>query len=210
MSKLIHTPVKDIWANLASLFSRKDFSGEIIFRDDDINFLTDLDQFKRVDSLFKFYGVPHTIAIIAKDIEKSPDLVAYIKANSHIKVELHAWQHVDFTKIGERELEEHFNLAVKKIEEIFGKKPTTWYPPWNKTNSFVNAIAEKCGLIASWKQTSLMYFVKQNSLVYTLKNKLQNTGRLDFNVINFHYWADSDLMFLDPALEYYAHSSLHR
>ena len=206
MKKVIHQSIKEIFET----FFNKETYTDIIFRDDDINFLTDLDQFKRVDSLFKLYKVDHTIAVIAKDIDKNQDLVKYIKENPHIKVQLHAWQHVDFTKMDESKLTEHFTMGINKLTEVFGIKPTTWYPPWNRTNSFVNSVAIKCNLIPSWKQTSLMYYVQRNSVVYDIKNKVQNAHRLDFGVINFHYWADSDMMFLDPALENYANSRSHR
>lgn len=163
----------------------------MIFRDDDISYVTDLIRFRMVDSIFQQYQVPHTIAVITFDMYKRPDLIEYILKNPHIDVQLHCVDHKDFTLLPESELRYQFEIGIKDIQFLFEKTPTTWYPPWNRTNEQVNTIARSYGLTPSWEKISLSPYV-------------QAQGHMPgAEVINFHYWADQECQFLHPALEYY-------
>jgi peptidoglycan/xylan/chitin deacetylase (PgdA/CDA1 family) len=162
----------------------------MIFRDDDISVLTDLPEFMKVDSIFKKYGVQHTIAVIVKDIENNAELVGYIKANSHIKVQLHCWEHIKFTENHDL-LKEHFALALAKLKEVFNVTPTILYPPWNESDERVEKIARSFGLIVSTNKI-------------TLSQYLRVKGQVAEDTINFHYWHDEDAMLIDPALRIYS------
>lgn len=161
----------------------------MIFRDDDISVLTDMPEFTRVDAIFKKYGVEHTIAVIAKDIEKNAALVDYINANPHIKVQLHCWEHIKFTENTDM-LGGHLVLGIDKLKEVFNVTPTILYPPWNESDRQVMVIAHKLGLTVSNKKITLTQYIRVR-------------GQVAEDVINFHYWHDEDAMLLDPALRIY-------
>ena len=163
---------------------------KIIFRDDDINFTTDLKRFKLIDELFIKYGVDHTIAVIANGLEKSPELIEYIKSHQHIKVQGHCWDHTDSTVKDPNKLREELGMARNKVIELFGVPPVIWYPPWNKVTQ--ENIDVALGLVL---QTS---FIKVSTSQY-----VKVDGDVTEEAINFHYWADSDTMFLEPALQIY-------
>lgn len=161
---------------------------DLVWRDDDVSYLTDLAQFKKVDKIFQERNVQHTIAIIMYDIERNGELINYIKANN-IDVQLHCWSHRSMPHILD-ELQEELEKSVLRIEELFGKKPTTLYPPWNRANAPVIEIAEKIGLRVSTIKSSVSNYYK-------------NEGNIEEEVINFHYWNDGDIMFLPQALDIY-------
>lgn len=144
---------------------------KITFRDDDISRCTKVERFKEIHNLFIKYNVPHTIALICKEIEKNKELVKYIKQNN-IDVQVHAWEHFDFTTDIER-LRKELPKAVLQITKLF-KKPVTLYPPWNKSNDEVEKIAFDNKLQVSTKKISLSQYLKG----------------VKGDVINFHSWSD--------------------
>lgn len=158
------------------------------WRDDDIHYSTDLRLFAQTQELFNRYGVKHTIALIAKDIEKNPELIEYIMAND-IDVQVHCWEHVDLT-LNTDILEKHLLRCMETILSVFGKIPTTVYPPWNKTDEKVNEIASDLGLVVRADKISLSAFVRTN-------------GDVVEDTLNFHYWAPQEIILLEPALKIY-------
>src|ERR1700754_4228100 len=114
----------------------------MIWRDDDISYMTDLAKFARVQDLFDKYKVKHTIAVIAQDIYQNPDLIAFIKSHD-IDVQLHCYEHIDMTS--DPELVSNLEMGAILIERWFGKRPTTLFPPWNKADESVKMVAELLG-----------------------------------------------------------------
>lgn len=159
-----------------------------IFRDDDISHTTDLAHFKKVHDYFKEAIVMHTIALIVKDIEKNPELIDYIK-NNNIDVQVHCWQHYDLTANIEQ-FEKDLPKCIDTIEILFGERPTTLFPPWNNASEKVIDIAADHGLTVSYKKVSLDQYIRFN-------------GEVDEQVINFHYWAQQDIILIEPALSIY-------
>lgn len=142
----------------------------IIFRDDDVSNKTDLKRFKKIHALFVKYNVLHTIAVICKDLEKNKALVKYIQEQD-ISVQVHAWEHYDFTQCP---VQLSFDLpkCVELITRLF-HKPTTLYPPWNKSNYTVNRLARENGLMLSCDKISLSQYLRG----------------VKGDVINFHSWS---------------------
>lgn len=162
----------------------------MIFRDDDISCFTNMEDFKRVHELFNKYEVTHTIAVIAKDINDNQELVKYIFSQPNIDVQLHCWDHIDLTKLEEKELFDTILKGASKLTATFGKTPTILFPPWNKHNDRMDKVADGIGLTVSSRKISLSQYIKFN-------------GDVGENTINFHYWAPQEVMFLEQALSIY-------
>lgn len=163
----------------------------MIFRDDDIHFLTDCDvyqRFHKVDALFKEYGIEHHIAILCNHFEQNPGLIEYIKANKHIIPQIHGWEHIDYSsEFNKGIIRKHLELCIAKFDELGLAKPTIWYPPWNFTSEIMEFLASEYGLIVSYKKETLTDFIRKN-------------GEVTEPVINIHYWADIDTQMLGAAL----------
>src|SRR5690348_14081544 len=121
----------------------------MIWRDDDIGAAqvnragqvvqgTKVSDLIAADDLFQRYGIPHTIAVMAKGIETRPDLVELI-VDRRMQVQLHCWTHDDLTvdDIARADLER----ARDVLAEIFGFPPTVLYPPWNRSSEEVARVA---------------------------------------------------------------------
>lgn len=156
----------------------------MIWRDDDISVTTKLPPLCAVDDCFQREGMPHTIAVIAEHIETNRPLVqAILERGMH--VQLHAWIHEDLrTHAAARAA---LPLAVERLTQVFGTRPTVLYPPWNQSNAAVEAAASALGLTVSTQKVSLDQF-------------LRCKGEVSEEVINFHYWDEAELALLPDAL----------
>lgn len=157
----------------------------MIFRNDDVSCETNLQQFAAVHELFKKYNVLHTVALICKDIQKAPDLIKYINDND-IDVQVHAWEHTDFTLLSDAEIRSQFKKSIAAIKKYFKKTPTVFYPPWNKSDDRVKNIADQFGLTVSANKVSLSGYLRGAA----------------GDVINFHSWSD-ECVDLEAALKKY-------
>ncbi len=158
----------------------------MIFRDDDFSHLSQLNEFRHVHEVFAWYGQVHTIAVMAKNLERNKELIDYVKSQDNIDVQLHCWEHLDYSN-NEGYCFEHLKMGANKIEEVFGKRPTVWYPTFNRVSPVCIAHAHFLGMETSYHKRGLLSYVEKKGIV-------------DEKVLNFHYWAYSDLMFLEPAL----------
>ncbi len=162
----------------------------MIFRDDDISRFTDMKRFKTIHQVFQEHEVIHTLAIIAKDIDKATELIQYIQDNKEqFDLQLHCWEHIDYS-INESECYPHFRDSRKVFKEVFGEHPSVFYPPWNRGTKLIQTIAQNYRMTLSTEKISLSQYVRFN-------------GSVKEEVVNFHYWADHEVMMLDPALRIY-------
>lgn len=165
----------------------------ITWRDDDPALQTrgqKFDQFKAFHRVFQKYGVLHTIALITRDVEQNEPLINFIKEHrNEFDVQLHCVDHLDFTH-NHKEVEWQLKTGADDIERIFGKRPTTWFPTWNKTDDFVNSIAERLGLKVSFRKISIDQFIRCD-------------GDVVEDVVNMHFWNYGDQINLAEALKIY-------
>lgn len=171
---------------------------QIIWRDDDLGYAhtahageIEMDSerifndFVKVDQLFIKYGVKHTVAVIAKDVEKSINLIEYVKAHKHIDVQLHCWEHLHYPQHMDV-FSSHIEKGINKLTEVFGKRPTVFYPPYNDVCVEMRPICKQQGLELSYLKMDLIGYLKGRKVP----------------VINFHYWAD-ECKDLEEALKKY-------
>lgn len=150
--------------------------------------MTDLRKFKAVHDIFNDYNVTHTIAVICNKVGKNGDLIDYINAHNNFDIQIHCWDHIPMTE--NENLTDDLVNCVYKIESVFGKKPTTVYPPWNLSNQKVIDIANGLGLIVSAEKISLSAYIR-------------TLGHVKERVVNFHYWAEQESILIEPALKIY-------
>ena len=156
---------------------------ELIWRDDDISCTTLIGQLEETDAALAEYGLTHTIAVIACDLHRRPDLVEMIKA-CRMDVQLHCWTHEDMTL--NRESLHSLSQGVEMIERLFGARPTVLYPPWNRADETVVAVAAELGLRVSVEKVSLQAFIRVD-------------GDISEPVVNFHYWSETERSLLRKA-----------
>lgn len=165
----------------------------MIFRDDDIGYLTKIEDFRKVHEIFNEYGCVHTLAIITKDLWKHKELVKYITEQYEkgtVDCQVHCYTHDDFASLSELQVRYQLKESKKIIEELFGIKPTGFYPPFNSVNLKVIQIASEEGLTTSTKKVSCVYYI-------------QHKGDVMDKVINFHYHDNNESILIEPCLKIY-------
>lgn len=162
----------------------------MIFRDDDVSYLTNLEDFKKVHEIFNEYNQIHTIALLTKDIDKNLELIDYIKSQKNIDVQIHGYDHIDFVFATDEEIAKQLQISFNIITNRF-KCPSVFYPPFNSCDKRVIEIARKCGLETSYEKTSCIYYLKHNG------NVIQDT-------LNFHYHDYIESILIGPCLKLYS------
>jgi len=147
-----------------------------LFRDDDINVRTDLTFFMKVHREFIKQRKIHTCAVLFKDLADNYELFHYLVTAPYLSVELHGWEHKDYSTRSKDNIKSDFMKAISYWKENVTrryssewlknplKKITTFYPPWNKVNDDIKKVCKELGL------------------------KLDN--RKGGSVLNFHYWSE--------------------
>lgn len=167
----------------------------MIWRDDDIGAAhvtragkvvpgTRIDDLRAVDDIFQRHGVPHTIAVMAFDLDKRPDLVELIRERRML-AQLHCWRHDDLTS--DALARDDLARAVDAMAAAFGAPPTVLYPPWNRTSPEVEEAAARLGLTVSAQKISLSQWIRFR-------------GHVAETVVNFHHWHVPDAVLVEPAL----------
>lgn len=156
----------------------------MIWRDDDIGADTRIATLEAVDDLFQRFRVRHTIAVIAKGIDRRPDLLAFIRER-RMAVQLHCWSHDDLS--ADPEARDDLARAVDLLGEHL-TRPTVLYPPWNRTSQELEAAAAELGLTVSTRKISLSQYIRCD-------------GDVDCDVINFHFWYPPEFPQLEQALQ---------
>ena len=163
----------------------------MIWRDDDISRTTHLAHLLQVDDQFQLTGQTHTIACIMRDMLLRPDLITAIKGR-RMEPQLHCWTHDDLTT--DTQSLRALPMAVQAMEDLFGVRPTVLYPPWNRSNERVEAMAEELGLTVACEKLSLQAYLRAG-------------GYVQETVVNFHYWDAEESRLIGEALR--VHTEIH-
>ena len=98
-------PVKGRHVNMESLYEYGSRSG-----------------FWRLHKLFQEKKIPITVFGVSMALEKNPEVCRAIK-DANYEVAWHGGRWVDYQNIKKTEEKKHMALSIKKIKEIFGKRP---------------------------------------------------------------------------------------
>lgn len=128
-----------------------------IYRDDDINYLTCVEELKRIHAPFKKHNKPHTVAVEMYRLWENKSLIWFLLTDEHINVELHGWRHDPYHVMTEEKVYEELKYAKEYWENharrmlatdelpLF-KRITTYCACWNKTSEAVEKACQRLGL----------------------------------------------------------------
>ena len=133
----------------------------VIFRLDDIqDDWIDSGQVTLMD-LFLSKDLPLSLGLIMNDIGNDPQIVDKVREGSQtglFELALHGWNHVDYTKLGERVQESTLRLANQKMERIFGRSSDIFITPYGTFNDATLQAMTRNGL----KILSSVFFAEDN------------------------------------------------
>ncbi len=78
------------------------------------------------DVFSKKFNIPVTIFGVAMALRRNNEICSAIK-ESNFEIACHGWKWIDYQNINKSLEKKHMDLAIKTIEEIFGKRPLGWY-----------------------------------------------------------------------------------
>lgn len=101
------------------------------------------------------YGVKCTFFAVSFWVEKYPDDVKDIISRGH-EMGTHSKTHSYMSKLSKEKIVEELEYSCKKIEEVSGKKPFLFRPPYGDYNDLLIETAAELGLYAiQWDVDSL-------------------------------------------------------
>ena len=125
----------------------------ILFRDDDINFLTDAFRFKELHERFIRKRQMHTVAVIMKDLWENHALFYYLATAPYLEIGLHGWEHKDYSQCDDVECYEDLSKSLEYWQENASrmtgkpaKKIKTFFAPWNRSGKDIKRTCEDLGL----------------------------------------------------------------
>ncbi len=120
---------------------------KLIYRDDDINYLTCADELKRIHEPFARRGVVHTVAVEMFGLWENKSLWRFLNSDPLIEVGLHGWQHNMHSTMDRSTLFEEFDMSLEYWGRRGGRKEiTTYYPTWNRVSPELVMACEDAGL----------------------------------------------------------------
>ena len=149
-----------------------------------LEFKTMYEWFREADEMLEKHNYPCILAICAGGIDKELEWVEYIRCNQHrYKIELHGLYHNNYAGMGRIVGKAELSVALDKIEETFGVRPTTWYLPWGRKGAPTWG-PEVC------KELGIKYDLPTRKLdsKFWLKEFLLKGEKSPFDHVNFHYW----------------------
>ena len=102
-------PIKDRHANMESIYEYGSKRG-----------------FWRIHEIFQDKKIPITIFGVGMALERNLEVCNAIKKADY-EIASHGWRWIDYQNVSKANEKKHMLLAIKSIENIFGKRPLGWY-----------------------------------------------------------------------------------
>ena len=142
---------------------------------------------KKRCACFEKYNQPQTLAVCADGLEQYPSWVDHINNNKHrYNIQLHANVHQNYKHMTLGEVEDDLRRAIWAIEDTFGTRIETWYPPFGRKGEHEDRdeICRRLG-ITCYRQ------VGKVDAKFWLKNPDKSPH------INFHYWTRNQVKIVE-------------
>lgn len=150
----------------------------MIYRDDDINLVTNVDEFAAFHAAFVEARIPHTLGMTCHMMGENHAVNNYIKGSRLFDIQVHGWTHRDYSKCSEDETYRDLMQCVEFIQWKFGQTPRYFYPPWNIEGQEPRRAAARAGLIFDNHRVEARDYLRGAA----------------GSTVNLHYWQDRDII----------------
>lgn len=150
----------------------------MIYRDDDISYLTNKDEFAAFHDIFVRHLIPHTLAMECDQMDRNHAVNNYIKSGRIFDIQVHGWTHRDYGRCSEDETYNDLMRCIEFITWKFGRRPKFFYPPWNIDSQPARRAAARAGLLFRNNRVEARDY---------LAGGIEST-------VNLHYWQDLDIL----------------
>jgi len=142
------TPVALPGGNLAPVYSRIPTTNKVIFLGIDDGLVRD----PAVTQLLADANVPFTMFLVKEPADDGTDYFRQLQQVGGT-VEDHTITHPDLTKLGYAQVRNEVCGTLDDFQNLFGRRPTLFRPPYGSTNQNVQLAVASCGLkaVILWK-----------------------------------------------------------
>jgi len=126
----------------------KNSSNLVIFRLDDVGFGF-INALMAIMDVFLMKNHDLSLGLVMDQIDRERPLVEKITYGNNrglFELDLHGWDHVDFSKLDEKEQWDSLYKASEKMQNLFGKSSKIFIPPYNSFNAFTLRAMNKVGI----------------------------------------------------------------
>ncbi|MBX2965381.1 MAG: polysaccharide deacetylase family protein [Cyclobacteriaceae bacterium] len=162
-------------------------------------------QTERVLEILKAHQVQGTFFCIGSRINKNPNLLLQIKNEGHL-IGNHTYNHKStFGFLPAKSVSRELHNTDKQIEEIIGKKPRYFRPPYGVTNPMIaKAIAEGNYTTIGWSIRSFDTIIKDPVKLFSRVTAPLSSG----DIILFHDYSNSMIEVLPKFIQYAKHKGM--
>ena len=142
------TPVDLPPTNSAPVFSRIPTTNKVIFLGIDDGMVRD----PAVADLLEQANIPFTMFLVEGEAEAGADYFRQLQQYGGV-VESHTINHPDLTKLSYGNMQTEVCGTLDDYQNLFGRRPTLFRPPYGSYNPNVEAVAASCGFkaLVMWK-----------------------------------------------------------
>jgi peptidoglycan/xylan/chitin deacetylase (PgdA/CDA1 family) len=156
----------------------------VIFRMDDIQDYWLNSVQNKVMDVFLNHNQTLSLGLIMHMVGNDSKIVEKVKEGLHkglFELDIHGWNHVDYTKLSEREQKDSLSKANEKMQKVFGRNSSIFITPLSVfNNKTLNAMADlKINILSSDIPTETKFdqnksiFIAQDKSHDKLSNRLQ-------------------------------------
>jgi peptidoglycan/xylan/chitin deacetylase (PgdA/CDA1 family) len=167
----------------------------ITIRQDDFDFRLEPKQY--IDNHEKFIraGLTETAVVQythdGREPNYHPELIKYMNEAPNWDIQLHGWEHAEYDKMSPDDILSHLQKSVDKAQELFGKKPTIWFTPWNRRNEIMEDVARSFGITISNESNDISKFIRE-----------MKDGTFNGTTLYYHLWNRDEAVQIDEMIEY--------
>jgi peptidoglycan/xylan/chitin deacetylase (PgdA/CDA1 family) len=134
--------------NSAPVFSRIPTTNKVIFLGIDDGLVRD----PAVADLLKQANIPFTMFLVQGEADAGADYFRQLQQYGGV-VESHTITHPDLTTLSYGQVQNEVCGTLDDYQNLFGRRPTLFRPPYGNTNANVQAVAASCGFkaVVLWK-----------------------------------------------------------
>lgn len=141
----------------------------VSFRLDDIQDYYDRDGQMAVIKLFHDENETLTIGIIGNALGQDKDLVSFLQHyRKDVEFANHGWRHEDFSVLSAEDQAKLMSQTNTKILDLFGIKPVTFIPPFNRLSNGTSEAASQNGMVIISADKKQDHIALDTSHVYHL------------------------------------------
>ncbi len=128
----------------------------------------------RILNILDQYDAKATFFMLSKNATAHPDIAKRVADQGH-EIANHSITHANLNAVNNNQVKQEITESKKQIEEVTGKTPTLFRPPYGSSNNYVETVAQETNqAIAMWSiDTYDWQHLNANRTIQTIKNEVR-------------------------------------